>query len=229
MSYKGSILLDGRPVEKITAFLFPKGGNDDPKPLLENAGKSFQGSIVLGMGFTFDDSKPDATPIAEMHRLIAENPKNTEVIFPYIGGEEVNSSPTHEYYRYTIDFFDRSEQECWENYPQLMEIVKTKVKPERDVQKRDALRIRWWQYAEKRPGLKKAIANCDQVLVISRHSHQWSIAFMPSGIVFSEALVVVTLDSYQVFCLLQTRAHENWVRFFGSSLEDRLRYILRTA
>jgi hypothetical protein len=46
MSYKGSILLDGRPVEKITAFLFPKGGNDDPKPLLANAGKSFKLSSI---------------------------------------------------------------------------------------------------------------------------------------------------------------------------------------
>jgi len=78
------ILLDGRPVEKITAFLFPNGGNDDPKPLQVNAGKSFQGSIVLGMGFTFDDTNPDATPIAEMHRLIDQNPKNAEVIFPIL-------------------------------------------------------------------------------------------------------------------------------------------------
>ena len=35
------ILLDGKPVEKITAFLFPKGGNENPKTLLANAGKSF--------------------------------------------------------------------------------------------------------------------------------------------------------------------------------------------
>ena len=148
------ILLDGRPVEKITAFLFPNGGNDDPQKLKANEGKSFIGSYVLGMGFTFDDTNPEATPIAEMHRLIEQNPKNAEVIFPYIGGEEVNSSPTHSYYRYAIDFFDRDEDECWKDYPELMAIIKEKVKPDRDKQKRDALRIKWWQYAEKRHGLK---------------------------------------------------------------------------
>jgi hypothetical protein len=97
--YYEPIILDGKPVEKITAFLFHKGGNDDPKKLKANENKSFQGSIVLGMGFTFDDSNETATPISEMHRLITENPKNSEVIFPYIGGSEVNSSPTHQHHR----------------------------------------------------------------------------------------------------------------------------------
>ncbi len=49
------IILDGKPVDKITAFLFDKGSNDDPAGLIANANKSFQGSIVLGMSFTFDD------------------------------------------------------------------------------------------------------------------------------------------------------------------------------
>ena len=51
-----SKLLDGRPVEDITAFLFHTGGHDDPLRLEANEDQSFQGSIVLGMGFTFDDT-----------------------------------------------------------------------------------------------------------------------------------------------------------------------------
>ncbi len=219
------ILLNGRPVEQITAFLFHAGSNDDPERLLANQGKSFQGSIVLGMGFTFDDSNPDATPIAEMHRLIAENPKNAEVIFPYIGGEEVNSSPTHSHHRYVIDFFDRSEEECWQNYPDLMEIVKKKVKPERDKQKRDALRVRWWQYAEKRPGLKQAIAPLERVLVTnSQASTYLSFIFYQPNVVFANSLNVFPLQKNSDFTVLQSRIHEVFARFFSSSLEDRLRY-----
>ena len=103
-----NVELDGRRVEKITAYLFHAGGHDDPKPLKANAGKSFQGSIVLGMGFTFDDTdnKGVASPLAEMRRLIEQNPKNAERIFPYIGGEEVNDSPTHAHHRYVINFAD---------------------------------------------------------------------------------------------------------------------------
>ncbi len=100
--------IDARDVERITAFLFHRGGHDDPVRLKANAGKSFQGSIVLGMGFTFDDTdtKGVASPLVEMHRLIEEDPRNREVIFPYIGGQEVNTSPTHAHHRYVINFRD---------------------------------------------------------------------------------------------------------------------------
>ena len=100
--------LDGDEVQTISAFLFHGGGHEDPERLAANAGKSFQGSIVLGMGFTFDDtdSKGVATPLGEMRRLVDENPRNREVIFPYIGGEEVNSSPTISHHRYVINFWD---------------------------------------------------------------------------------------------------------------------------
>ncbi|AKG21292.1 Eco57I restriction-modification methylase domain-containing protein [Calothrix sp. 336/3] len=221
--YQAKKLLDNREVPLISAFLFHAGGNENPTVLLANAEKSFQGSIVLGMGFTFDDTNPEATPIAEMHRLIEKDAKNAERIFPYIGGEEVNSSPTHTHQRYTIDFFDMSEEEAWE-YPDLMQIVKDKVKPIRDVQKRDALRIRWWQYAEKRPGLVRAIASCDRVLVCLFCNKYLSFTFLTSECVFANTLNIFPLATYSAFCTLQSRIHEIWARFFGSSLEDRLRY-----
>jgi N-6 DNA Methylase len=211
--------LDGKPVPKITAFLFHDGGNDDPKPLIANAGKSFIGSYVLGMGFTFDDTNPDATSIEEMHRLIAQDPRNQERIFPYIGGEEVNSSPTHDHHRYVINFFDISEEEAWK-YPDLMQIVKDKVKPERDRQKRDALRLRWWQYADKRPALVKTIAPLDRVLGCSQTSKHLSFTFLPANMVFSHKIVIFPFEKFSPFTVIQSRSHEIWTTFFGSSMKD---------
>ena len=106
--HSGTKALDDANVDTITAFLFHRGGHADPVRLQANAGKSFQGSIVLGMGFTFDDTdkKGVASPLAELHRLIEANPHNREAIFPYIGGEEVNTSPTHAHHRYVINFRD---------------------------------------------------------------------------------------------------------------------------
>jgi hypothetical protein len=107
-SLHGPYRLDGREVPTITAFLFHDGCDDDPKPLQVNANKSFQGSIVLGMGFTFDDTdkKSVANPISLMHELIKKDLRNAERIFAYIGGEEVNDSPTHSHHRYVINFED---------------------------------------------------------------------------------------------------------------------------
>ena len=69
--FSNTKLLDDRSVYEITAFLFNRGDSDDPPALAINAGKSFQGTIVLGMGFTFDDTdkKDVATPVSTMREL----------------------------------------------------------------------------------------------------------------------------------------------------------------
>lgn len=217
------IILDGKPVEKITAFLFHAGGNNDPQKLIANEGKSFVGSYVLGMGFTFDDGNPDATPIAEMHRLIEKDPCNQERIFPYIGGEEVNSSPTHAHNRYVINFGEMSEEEARE-LPDLMSIVEEKVKPGRLKQNREIRSRYWWRFGETTPALFRAIESLDRILVISRVGQHGAFTFLPAGSVYSESLVVFIIATHSTFCILQSTIHEIWARFFGSSLEDRLRY-----
>ena len=102
-------VLDGRPVRRISAYLVEGDLDASPARLAANTGKAFQGAILLGLGFTFDDeaaTKGKATALAEMHRLIAEDQRNAERIFPYLGGEEVNTSPTHSHRRWCIDFND---------------------------------------------------------------------------------------------------------------------------
>ena len=227
-AYSGGKLLERRPVEQITAFLFANGGHDDPKQLAANAGKSFQGSIVLGMGFTFDDSGPadDDTPgipspIATMERLIADNPKNVEVIFPYIGGEEINSSPTHAHHRYAINFGERSEDECRREWPELMEIVERKVKGTRGSHSTAP----WWQFERLRSELYTAISGCERVLSISRVTNYLVFTFTPSANVFAESTVVFPLSRFQQISLIQSRIHEQWALFLSSSLEERLRYV----
>ena len=224
--YAGAKLLDGKEVPLISAFLFHAGGHEDPKPLVANAGKSFIGSIVLGMGFTFDDSNPNATSIEEMHRLIEKEPKNAERIFPYIGGEEVNSSPTHEHHRYVINFAEMTEDEA-RQYPDLIKIVEEKVKPERDKLggNPDAKRRKekWWIWGRYTPALFKAITPLNRVLVIPRTSKHQAFAFLPSRMVYSENLVVFALSEL-AFPVLHSRLHETWVKFTSSTLEDRQGY-----
>ena len=212
-------------MERISAFLFHRGGDEDPVGLFANVGTCFQGCVVVGMGFTFDDTdtKGVATSIAEMRRLIETEPWQSGGHLPYIGGEEVNTSPTHAYRRYVIDFFDRELKEA-EKWPDLMKIVRERVKPERDVQKRKALRERWWQYADKRPGLYAAVADLDRVLVISRISNAFAFTFLPAGMVYNEQIIVYPFTQFAPYTVLQSRPHELWARFLCSTLGDGLRY-----
>ena len=221
--------LNGRDVEHITAFLFHRGSHEDPVRLRANAQKSFQGTIVLGMGFTFDDTdqKGVASPLAEMRRLIELNPCNQEVILPYLGGQEVNASPTHAHHRYVIDFGERSESECRRQWPELMRIVEERVRPERagkDPRKYPRMVNEWWKHWNARPELRSAIEGLSRVLVVSRVGDSAAFTFVPAPMVYADSLVVFPLTTYAAFCLLQSRVHDVWIRFFGSSMKDDLRY-----
>ena len=259
--YTRAKFLDRDQVEKITAFLFHAGVSDDPKVLRTNKSKSFVGSYVLGMGFTFDDqdSKGIATSISKMQCLIKEDPRNSEIIFPYIGGQEVNSSPTHVHHRYVINFrnyplmrielgkkwieADHEQRKIWLNdgvvpedyphpvaydWPNLIEIVKQNVQLDRSHLKRNSIGRKrakfWWQYGSLSQRLYAEIAGLDRVLVVSRVGQHCSFCFLPSETVFSDSLIVFATSSNAAFCSLQSRPHEIWTRFFGSSMKDDLRY-----
>jgi hypothetical protein len=222
---KGSMLapyqLDGKDAPLITAYLFHAGGHENPATLRANANKSFIGSYVLGMGFTFDDTDKDgvASPLAEMHRLIAKDNRNAERIFPYIGGEEVNDSPAHAHHRYVINFGDMTEAEA-RRWPDLMGILEAKAKGTRGSHSTAS----WWQFERLRAELYGRIKALKRVVIISRVGEHGGFGFVPTNIIYSEGVVVFALPTYGGFCALQSRLHEIWVRFFASSLEERLRY-----
>lgn len=250
-------ILNEHKVNRITAYLFHAGVSDDPKVMDENSDKSFQGSIVLGMGFTFDDTdkKGMTSSLSEMKRLVASDSRNAERIFPYLGGEEINNSPNHEHHRYIINFEDfplcrKASGHSWHelaektrreqlrdgvvapdypdpvasDWPDLLAIVEKRVKPERDTQNRDALRERWWQYAEKRPGLTRALKRLRITHCTCRHSPWHAFTRVPADLIFADSTVVVVEESFGMFSALQSRPHEVWARFMASSMKDDLRY-----
>lgn len=175
---------------------------------------------MYGQGFLFDDADPEASPIAEMHRLIRENPRNRERIFAYLGGEELNSSPTQVGHRYTINFGRMREDEA-RQWPDLLKILEAKVRPQRASLKRESIARRWWQFGETQPGLVSAIEQgLGRVLVCCQTSKYLSFVFAPSDVVFSHKVVVVTSDQDAYFTMLQSRVHEGWALFFGSTMKD---------
>ena len=214
-THKGPIAgpydLDGRSVKLITAFLFPSGGHDDPERLHSNAGKSFQGSIVLGMGFTFDDTdkKGIASPITRMRaeemaksgerpismeELIERDSKYQERIFPYIGGKEVNDSSAQMHHRYVINFAQMSEEEA-RRWPDLMKIVEERVKGTRGSHST----AEWWHFERFRGELYNAIRGLCRALVNCQVSPHIGFAFKDINTVFAHTLDVFAHDGTQVF------------------------------
>lgn len=215
--------IDGRLVSNITAFLFDKGTSDDPTALRINKGIAFKGYQLSSQGFLFDDNDEDASPLRVRDELIDKDPMNAMLIRPYIGGEEINNSSTHAYHRYAINFGTRSLREA-ERWPDLLSIVEQKVRPARLGANREAHSKRWWMYGETRRGLTNKINEIQRVLVHSLVCTQWSLALLPSDWIYSHSVNVICSDNLGTFALLQSRIHELWARFFGSSMKDDLRY-----
>src|SRR5690606_25329594 len=87
---------------RISTLLEPAGRVDGgPVRLAENTGIAFIGCYVLGMGFVLDPEEAAA--------WIEADPKNTDVLFPYLNGEDLNSRPDTSPSRWVIDFNNRSE------------------------------------------------------------------------------------------------------------------------
>jgi N-6 DNA Methylase len=253
-------VMDGRRVDRISAYVVPGNLDDAPSRLAQNAGKAYQGSILLGKGFTFDDAaavKGEAESLAEMERLIKADPSNAERIKPYIGGDEVNNSPTHAHHRYAIDFEDfplrrdpaaippwhslREEaqremlrsgvvsadypERVAEDWPDLLRIVQRRVKPDRDKNPRKARRERWWRHGDRQPGLYAAISILERVIVnSSKASPHHALTFLPAKYIFSQNLNVFAVDKRAEFCVLQSRVHELWARFVGTTMKDDFTY-----
>ncbi len=234
--WTGEFILDEKPVTGITSFLtIPGKADGKPHPLIANRDKSFQGSIVLGMGFIL-------TP-EEAQALIAKDSRNKDVLFPYLNGEDLNSRPDQSPSRWVINFHDWPLDAAHDDpknpkdppyaadYPDCLAIVREKVKPERtrmneksEFVLRKPLPQKWWIYAEKRPALYAAIAPMKRMFVIPRVSKFLTVSLSPTNLVTSEATVVIASESFADFAVVQSTIHQLWTLTYQSSLETRGRY-----
>lgn len=200
----------------ISASLNP-GTREDfwAERLVENGGVSFVGSYVLGLGFTLPESKARA--------WIDEDARYAGVLFPYLNGQDLNNHPQHSTDRWVIDFGDRSEKDA-QCYPRAYEKVLREVKPERDTNNRKVYRDYWWQYAEKRPAMLRALKRLERCIVITRVSKVVMPVLVSTGPVFSEATIVFASEDPALLAALSGALHYWWAIDRASTMKGDLRY-----
>lgn len=114
--------------------------------------------------------------------------------------------------------------EVAEDYPELLQIVEERVKPERMRQKDKGGRDKWWQFLRPRAEMHAAIRGLERILVCSRIGNAYAFTFLPTGVKMNEKTVVFPFATPGPFALLQSRVHEVWARLLSSSLKDDLQY-----
>ena len=211
-----SRIANGTPVRRISTLLEPAGRVDGlPHQLSENKGIAFEGCKLAAKGFVVSHEDVEAWRSAE--------PGNRDVLFPYLNGDDLNSRPDASASRWVIDFNDKSIDEASRFALPFARVAAT-VKAERAHNNRKVYRDLWWQYAERRPAMRKAIADLPEVLVIARVSKTVMPLRVATGHVFSDATEVFALSSYGDQAVLSSSLHQLWAITYGSTLETRIRY-----
>lgn len=203
-------VVDDVSVPRISTLLEAAGRiSGHPERLAENANFSFIGCYVLGKGFI-------VTP-AEAEAWIKRDERTAEVVFPYLNGEDLNSRPDCSASRWVIDFNDWSEERA-ATYELPYSRLVADVKPERQRRNdkgayvlRRPLPERWWQYADKRPAMRRALAQLSEMLVIARHSMAVVPVRVRTGQIPSDATVVFATESFADQCVLSSGVHQMWV------------------
>ena len=220
--WNGLYVLDEKPTEGITAYLTPPNTvTGNPHRLKTNVGKSFQGSNVLGMGFVL-------TP-EEAQELISKDARNSDVLFPYLNGEDLNSRFDQTPTRWVINFFDWPLERARE-YPDCFRIVEEKVKPERLLlgEKQDSSAKGyarwWWQYARQGKELYRTVAELKRVVVVAQVSRTLAFCLTPIRNVFAHKVVVFSFPDSGNFSVLQSGFHSAWAWSYTSTLRTDLSY-----
>ena len=246
--WKGRFVLEDEPVRSITPYLSKPGAvAGKPYRLKANEGRSFIGSYVLGMGFVMSPE--------EARSLIDKDPKNREVLLPYLNGEDLNSHPEQAPSRWVINFFDwplnRAAEGSWKSanekqrkawlrkgvvpedyphpvaadYPDCLEIVELKVKPERmRIKYSKIAREKWWLFERVRPELYNTIKNKSKVLITAQTSRRWEPCFVELNKTYSHTTVVFALQGFSYYAVMQSFTHEEWRLEHGPSLRMDARY-----
>ena len=177
--------------------------------------RSFSGCKIDGQGFILEP--------AEARAWIAENPRNAEILFPYLNGEDLNSRQDGSASRWVIDFNDRTEEEAKKYrlpYGRALDLVK----PWRAHSRERRLREIWWRFKRNAPALRKAIAGLDEVLAITIVSKTVMPMRVRTRQVFSHALAVFATNSYADQAVLSSSLHQMWAIKYGSGMRNDPRY-----
>lgn len=215
-SFDGPVVLDSRVVAEIDGGLEVASRSKwRPQRLATQDVVASQGVMPLGSGFVL---QPDVAV-----ELLGLGNSYVEVVRPYLTGEDLNSDPHHKPSRFIIDFGARTLREA-EEFPELIEIVRTTVKPVRDANKHRERRENWWMFGGRAEAIRARIKDLESVVVIAQVSKTAMPVMVPTGPVFANKVIVFGVGSYSALAVLSSAFHYWWAIQTCGTMRDDLSY-----
>jgi hypothetical protein len=187
------------------------------EPLRANDDTCFQGVVPAGDGFKLE---PD-----ELERLGFDELNLPPVIRKYIIGRDLVQRHQS---KFIIDFFGLSEEEARDCWPALYQRLYDRVYPDRQQNKREAYKTKWWIFAEPRPTMRRALTNLGRFIVTPNTAKHRPFMFIQGNVLPDTTVYAVTSDDAFILAVLSSSTHLTWALNSGSTLEDRPRYVSKS-
>ncbi len=193
-----------RVVDVIRPDLTAGAAVTDAVALRANSGISGMGVALHGAGFIL---LPE-----EYHRIAA---LNATCLRPYIGGRDLLQGQRE---RYLVDFSFMGEEQAREANPHAFQVVLDRVKPERDVNRRESIRRLWWRFGWERPLLRAALHGLRRYIATTETARTRIFQFIPAEFMADHKVVVVADEDALVHGVLSSRFHVVWATAAGGHL-----------
>jgi hypothetical protein len=210
-------LLDGRVVDVITSSLRPLDLDvSNAVQLHSNRDHAFQGPIPAGAGFLLSETEANE---------LFDRPEAhySDVVRPYLVGEDITDDPLQRPRRYIVDFATRPLQEA-RLWPAALELVEQRVRPIRATNARRAYRDRWWIFAEARPGMRAALASLHRYIAGIAQGKRILFAWQEPWTCPSNLTNVFAFADDYAMGVLSSAIHSHWARDQSSTLRVDIRY-----
>lgn len=209
-------LLDGEPVEGINTRLRESlVPIEEYEPIPANKGLSFQGPIPAG-SFYLTSEEAEAL-------LAREEADYSKVVRPYLIGDDITEEPRQQPRRWIIDFGYLPLEKAVE-YPAALQLVRERVKPERDINRDEGFRTFWWRFGRPRGAMREAIGDLSRFIAGNRIGKRFLFSWQELTTCPSDLTIVFAFDDDYSMGILTSSTHMAWAMSEGSTLEDRPRY-----
>lgn len=144
-----------------------------------------------------------------------------KVIKPYLGGSDLLHQARE---RYLIDFSFLTEEEARHANPAAHNHVFAHVRPERIVNRREAIKKLWWRFGWERPEIRKAMEGLKRFIGTTETAKHRVFQFIDGKILPDHMVIVIASDDAFHLGVLSSRIHVVYALAAGGTLEDRPRY-----
>jgi hypothetical protein len=175
-------------------------------PLRANEGLSTRGFMLFGAGFILTAT--------EATTLMRSDPGLRAVVRPYRNGKDVTTRPRGVM---LIDFGTRTEEEA-RDFPVLYDLVRERVKPERDANADRSAREKWWRFGRNRDEFREASAGLARYIVTPETSKHRFFEFLGIEVAPDNALVCIASEDAFYLGVLSSAVHTAWALAAGARL-----------